>query len=199
MRKEEQMEARPPCEEEAGLLLGIAAYLAWQWLKELPASLHKQQQQLFQHELNRELEGLKLSLSRDLELLKISHAELQVRKTEEFINFGNLQREFLTDKTLLKKLESGDTEAVAKIQKEMLDLATGLFFFASDETVRKYGDWKMGSNKGELDGIDLIRQFGDLMVALRKDLGQTNTELTGDDFLRLFVTDWRKYEDQNAG
>jgi hypothetical protein len=179
-------------------LLITAAYLAWQWIKQLPASLHKQQEQLFQHELNRKLEGLKISLSKDLELLKISQTELQVRKTQEFINFGNLQREFLTDKALLKKLESGDNKVVQKIKKEMLDLATGLFFFASDKTVRKYGDWKMGTIKGELTGIDLLRNFGELMVALRKDLGQTDTKLTGDDFLRLFLTDWPKYEEYSS-
>jgi len=176
------------------LLISIAVFLSWRWLKELPSSLHKQQQQILQYELNRELEDFKNTLSRELEMLKINHAELQLRKTEEFINFGNLQREFLTDKTLLEKLQSGDTEAVSKIQKEILDLATGLFFFASDDTVRKYGEWKMSSSKGELNGIQLLRQFGELMVALRKDLGQKDTQLTGDNFLRLFVTDWHKYE-----
>jgi len=176
------------------IILGLIVFLAWRWLKELPSSLHKQQQQIIQHELNQKLEEFKSSLSKELELLKISHAELQVRKTEEFINFANIQRQFLTDKTLLKKLESGDLKTKSKIQKEILDLSTGLFFFASDETVRKYGEWKMGSNKGELEGIELLRQFGRLMVVLRKDLGQKETVLTENDYLRLFITDWHNYE-----
>lgn len=161
------------------VLLGIAVFIVWRWIKELPAAIHKQQEQIFQH---------------NLDLSKISHAELQLRKTEEFIAFANLQREILADKALLKKLKSGDTEAAEKLQKQILDLSTGLFFFASDETVKKYGEWKMSSSKGELEGIELLRQFGKLMVVLRKDLGQKETSLTEDDFLRLFVTDWHLYE-----
>jgi hypothetical protein len=176
------------------LFLGISFYIVYRWLKELPAAIHKQQEQIFQHKLDTELENIKTLLSKDLELLKISHAELQIRKTEEFIAFANLQREILTDKTLLNKLKSGDTKASEKLQKQILDLSTGLFFFASDETVQKYGEWKVGSIKGELEGIELLRQFGKLMVVLRKDLGQKETSLTEDDFLRLFVNDWHNYE-----
>ena len=176
------------------VLIGISLYVAYGWIKELPKSIHKEQQQIFQHELNQELENLKNNLSKELEMLKISHAEMQIRKTEEFINFGNLQREFLTDKDLLQKLKDGEDGAVNEIQKKVLNLATGLFFFASDETVKKYGDWKMKTNKGELSGIELLRQFGKLMVALRKDLGQSDTELNEDHYLRLFITDWHNFE-----
>lgn len=182
---------------QAALLIG--GILAWRWLKELPAALHRQQEQLLQHELSRELEVLKSSLSQEIELLKISRAELQVRKTEEFISFANLQREFLTDKSLLKRLQAGDAKTLAKLNKQILDLGTGLFFFASDETVQKYGAWRIQSATGELSGVELLRQFGELMVALRRDLGQGETELRGDDFLRLIITDWADYENQEAG
>lgn len=180
-------------------VLLIGGVLAWRWLKELPAALHRQQERLLQHELSRELEVFKNSMSREIELLKISQAELQVRKTEEFIGFANLQREFLTDKSLLKKLEAKDAKTLAKLTKQILDLGTGLFFFASDETVRKYGAWKVRSATGEISGVDVLRQFGELMVALRRDLGQSQTELNGDDFLRLIITDWSNYESREEG
>lgn len=181
----------------AELAIGIALFIIVGWIKKLPDAIHKRSEQAFQHQLNQKLEAFKNELTRELELLKISHAELQVRKTEEFISFANLQREFLTDKSLLKKIEDGDTETASKIQNEILKLATGLFFFASDETVRKYGHWKSDSIKGDIKGIDLLREYGNLMVALRKDLGYKDTQLTSGDYLRLFVNDWHKYEDEN--
>ncbi|MBN1456307.1 MAG: hypothetical protein JW912_00465 [Sedimentisphaerales bacterium] len=178
------------------LVLSIVVLLVWMWIKELPTSFHKLHQQTFQHELNQKLESFKTTLSRELEVFRISHAELQIRKTEEFISFGNLQREFLTDKELLKKLEAGESETVNEINKKILNLATGLFFFASDQTVKKYGDWKTRSGKGELAGIEIVRQFGQLMVALRKDLGHADTALNEDDYLNLFVTDWYKHQNE---
>ena len=176
------------------VLLGIAAFLFWGLIQKLPETIHKRHELSFQHELDQKLEAFKDSLSRELELLKINHAELQVRKTEEFIEFANVQRELLTDNELMKRIEKGDMEAAKKMQNNILKLATGLFFFASDETVRKYGEWKKQSITEEIKGIDLLRQYGWLMVALRKDLGQSKTGLTADDYLRLFVNDWHKYE-----
>ena len=37
------------------LLLGIAVFLLWQWIKQLPASIHKRQEQLFQQQLANDL------------------------------------------------------------------------------------------------------------------------------------------------
>jgi len=176
------------------ILFGIAAVVFWGLIKKLPETIYKRHEQSFQHDLDRKLESFKDSLTRELELLKISHAELQIRKTEQFIEFANVQRELLTDKELLKKIESGDFEAAQKMQNHILKLATGLFFFASDETVRNYGQWKTRSITKDIEGVELLREYGELMVALRKDLGQSNTELTADDYLRLFITDWHKYE-----
>jgi hypothetical protein len=38
--------------------------------------------------------------------------------------------------------------------------------------------------------MKLLSDLGDLMLALRKDVGYSETSLTGDDYLRMFVTDW---------
>jgi hypothetical protein len=59
------------------MLLGIAIFLLWLWLKQLPASIHKRQEQLLQQQL-----------SKELELLKIAQSQIQLRKIERFIDFG---------------------------------------------------------------------------------------------------------------
>ena len=177
------------------ILLG--GTLAWFWLKGLPDSLHRKNEQLLQQSLNRELEGFKADLSRDLELLKISHAELQVQKTQRFIEFGKLQHKMLMDKEFLERVKNDDPQAASEIQADVLHLGIGLFFFASDEAVRDYGSWKIRSAQGELEGADLLRDLGRLMVVLRKDLGYSDTALSEDDYLRMFITDWDQYAGNN--
>lgn len=182
------------------VVLLLALYLGWRWLKALPESLHRRQEQVFQQRLKRELEEFRNTLARELELFKISHAQLQVHKTEEFTSFTKLQQRLLTDVAFQTELKSGNRKAVDELQKAALELATGLFLFASDETVRQYRDWKIGSASGKLSGKEMLLEIGNLMVALRKDLGYQQTELKAADYLRLFITDWDTFEsDTTAG
>lgn len=176
---------------QIGLLVG--AGLIWLWLKGLPDSMHRRQEQLLQKELSSEIENLRATLAAELELLKIAHTELQAKKSEHFIKFGNLQRKMLTDNNFLTKIKSQNTDAINELNSQVMELGTGLFFFASDEAVRDYGEWKAKSSRGELDGIELLRTLGKLMVVLRRDLGYVDTVLTEDDFLKIFITDWHTY------
>lgn len=177
---------------QTALLIGLG--LVGLWLKGLPDSMHRRQEQLLQKELSSEIESLRASLAADLELLKIAHTELQGKKSEHFIRFGNLQRKIFTDKEFLAKIEAQDPKIVNTLNSQVMELGTGLFFFASDDAVRDYGEWKVKSSRGELEGIELLRTLGKLMVVLRRDLGYVDTVLTEDDFLKLFVTDWHEYE-----
>ena len=161
------------------LVLFVILYLAWQWLKGLPAAIHKRQESLFtQH------------LSKELELFKISQSQIQLRKIERFIDFAKLQQDILSNEEFKKKVALKDSAALARLRELVIELGIGLFFFASDETVRKYGTWKRESSRESADPMKLLSDLGDLMLALRKDVGYSETSLTGDDYLRMFVTDW---------
>ena len=167
------------------LVLFIILYLGWQWLKGLPAAIHKRQEKLFsQH------------LSKELELFKISQSQIQLRKIERFIDFAKLQQDILTNEEFKKKIAAKDAGAVTRLRELAIELGIGLFFFASDETVRKYGIWKRESSQEGADPMKLLSDLGELMLALRKDVGYSETGLTGDDYLRMFVTDWDDIRDQ---
>lgn len=160
--------------------LGLSVFLLWQWIKQLPASIHKRQEQLFQQQLGKELE-----------LLKISQSQIQLRKIERFVDFAKIQTNILTNDEFKSKIQNNDPEAVAKLRELIVELGIGLFFFASDSTIREYGTWKTETAK--MDGanpITVLSGLGNLMVALRKDVGYENTELAGSDYLKLFITDW---------
>ncbi len=79
-----------------------------------------------------------------------------------------------------------------------IELGIGLFFFASDETVKRYGKWKRDSGEEGADPMQMLYGLGELMLALRRDVGYHDTTLTSDDYLRMFITDWDRIR-ENPG
>lgn len=125
-----------------------------------------------------------------LEQFKISQSQLQLRKTDEFIKFGDLYRRFFTDRNLKQKLDRQDPNALKEIQDKFVELSIHLFFFASDQTIKKYVEWRRRSQRGEFKGTEVLQEFGELMIMFRRDLGYDTTKITSDDFLFLIVNDW---------
>ncbi|MBE0472423.1 MAG: hypothetical protein IBX55_23310 [Methyloprofundus sp.] len=125
-------------------------------------------------------------------MLKISQSQIQLRKIDKFTDFAKLQQDILTNEEFKRKIAAKDPQAVAKLRELVVELGIGLFFFASDETVKRYGKWKQESAVEGADPMEVLSGLGELMVALRCDVGYGDTTLTGDDYLRMFVTDWDK-------
>lgn len=169
------------------LAIGVALFIIWTWLKGLPAAIHKRQEQLFQQQL-----------SKELELLKISQSQIQLQKIDRFIDFAKLQTDILTNEEFKKQIQDNDPKAIAKLRELAVELGIGLFFFASDTTVREYGKWKVETAKKGVPPLAVISQLGTLMVTLRKDVGYDHTELNADDYLRMFITDWDDVKSQVA-
>lgn len=163
------------------VLIALLFFLTWNWIKGLPAAIHKRQEQLFNQQL-----------SKELELLKISQSQIQLRKIENFIDFAKLQQDILTNKDFQRKIAAKDTKAMTRLRELVVELGIGLFFFASDETVKRYGRWKLESGVEGADPILLLKGLGELMVALRRDVGYIETSLNSDDYLRMFITDCDK-------
>ncbi|MBN1909636.1 MAG: hypothetical protein JW818_07855 [Pirellulales bacterium] len=170
---------------QIGIAIGL--FLLWQWLKQLPAAIHKRQEQLYQQQLDRELE-----------LLKISQSQIQLRKIEKFMDFAKLQADILTNEAFKARIQKNDPKAVAQLREVVVELGIGLFFFASDSTVREYGTWKTETAQEGVDPIVVLSGLGALMVALRKDVGYEDTELRGSDYLKMFITDWDDVESKIA-
>jgi hypothetical protein len=169
------------------LAIGIVLLLLWQWLKGLPSAIHKRQEQSFQQQL-----------SKELELLKIAHSQIQLRKIERFISFAKIQTDILTNEEFKKKIADNDADTIEKLRELVVELGIGLFFFASDTTVREYGKWKRETAIEGINPFVVVSQLGELMVALRKDVGYAETELDRDDYLRMFITDWDEFRNQST-
>ena len=124
-------------------------------------------------------------------MLKISQSQIQLRKIERFIDFAKIQTDILTNEDFRTKIKNEDLDALNTLRELVVDLGIGLFFFASDSTVREYGKWKTESAQEGVDPFFILSGLGNLMVALRKDVGYEDTELEGNDYLKLFITDWK--------
>lgn len=174
----------------------IAAFIYF-YIKGLPEKLHKKNIILFEHDLSEKLETFKSDLTKEIELLKISESQLQIRKIEEFTKITDFLFNYMFDKKFQENLNKNPS----KFNIEMTNIGSRLFYFASDETVKKYVEWKKYglemANKEPIDKKEsgkIIVLFADLVLLMRKDLGYKKTECTRDDFLSIFLTDWDKHK-----
>jgi len=92
-------------------------------------------------------------------------------------------------------------DAYLKTQREfnktMLDLGTKLFIYASDETVKKFVEWRkygLTADTVNFDSKQIIILLAELIVLIRKDVGNTDTQCTKDDFLNIMLKDWDTYQ-----
>lgn len=178
-----------------GIIL-ILGYILFLYLKKLPETLHQKSIKNFEFRLNSSLEELKATLTKEIELAKISQTELQVHKTQEFVRLMEYFNDFLTNKEKQLRLAHSPKEK-EQFNKNMLDLGAKLFFFASDSTVKKYIEWRQYGLRAQQENFDstkILVHYAELMVMIRQDLGYENTKCNADDFLNIMLTDWEQHK-----
>ncbi len=73
----------------------------------------------------------------------------------------------------------------------MQELSKDLIIYGSDDVIRAFQKWVETGRRGEVS----VRQFGKLVVAIRKDMGNKRTKITYEEVLRQFIND---YDDAKA-
>lgn len=179
------------------LLLGV--YFVVQYLRKLPDQIHQKNLKVFELELNKKLELFKIELNKEIELLKIKESQLYIHKAQQFMVLSEIISNLL-DKTYQEKLQK-DPDTQKEFYQKMLNLGTNLFFFASDEPVKKYVEFYRYGQKprdSNFDQSKLVILLAELMVLIRKDLGYKDTACNIDDFLNIKITDWEDYKKQHG-
>src|SRR6266498_4603537 len=74
----------------------------------------------------------------------------------------------------------------SSITDRMFDVNKELVIYASDEVLETYQKWLIGARSGSAS----IGHFGDILVAVRRDMGNPKTKVTSEDVLRQFITDY---------
>lgn len=156
------------------LLIGIIFISVY--IKQLPKTIQEKTLKKFQH-----------SLDEKLELLKISHTELQTLKRNEFIRFSEYWNRTFNDKNLLSN---------KKHINELNSIGLNFFFFASDEVVKKFVELRKILLYSSIDETQnqkkAIVKMAELNLLMRKDLGYHETICNEDDYLNILLKDWEK-------
>ena len=124
----------------------IIGWLIYLYLKSLPEAIHQRSLKRLEHDLSTELENLKSSLAKEIELLKISQTEIQMHKTRELTELAEFYNNVMADKQALNQMTKSP-KVQTQYNKLLMDLGTKLFFFASDSTIRKYLEMRRYSQK----------------------------------------------------
>jgi hypothetical protein len=89
------------------------------------------------------------------------------------------------------KTKTGSTELNNKQIAEAMDTAFDNILYASDEVIQKYGRFRNNSTNetetGSKNSYKTLKLFSELLLAMRKDLGNKYTSLDEVHVLRMFV------------
>lgn len=89
---------------------------------------------------------------------------------------------------MMKDTRHGKKPNEDALVDKMTDANKDLMLYASDDVLALYHDWLARSRRGVMD----LEQFGELIVAIRRDMGHASTRVTADDVLRQLITDYDK-------
>ena len=74
----------------------------------------------------------------------------------------------------------------------LMEAGKKMMLFASDEIFLHYRDWFEMAKQGKVS----LLHFGNLIIKARKDMGLWNTKITGEDILRMLLTDFDEAKKQ---
>lgn len=85
----------------------------------------------------------------------------------------------ITDKELLKRI---------------LDIKKNMFLYASDEMFESFKNWTLELQKPGNNGVDHFKKYFELMKLVRKDMGQSNSKISLDDFMIYIMQNEEEYQ-----
>lgn len=160
------------------LLLGIISFIVL-FIKLLPS-----------HILGRSLK----KLDEKIDHINIVRAQVEPKKVEAYIKFSDAFGDMFADpESFTRDIQTGKKKQ-SEMKKVWYDLGAKLFFFASDNTIRKYLELRAcvfnPSNflQGQLkDPMIPIKLYAEIIESMRKDLGYNDTKCSADDFLKTIM------------
>jgi hypothetical protein len=87
---------------------------------------------------------------------------------------------------MMKATRMGKPIKERELVDRMVDANKDLMLYGSDDVVSLYHQWQIEMRAGQLD----MTRLGQLVVAIRRDMGNATTRITADDVLRQIITDY---------
>lgn len=134
-------------------------------------------------------------ISKIIEDLKESKQRLYEQKRKYYNELIRPYRDVLKN----IKVKNGNTTLNNKQISDAMDTAFDNILYASDEVIEKYGRFRnIDTNDTETGSKNLyktLKFFSDLLLAMRKDLGNKYTSLDDVHILRMFINMSEKEEE----
>ena len=111
--------------------------------------------------------------------------QLSEHKYNTYMTLMNMYTDVMKASKTSKPLKPED------LVDRMQDLGKDLIIYGSDDVVKAFQKWVDAGRKGQMS----IKQFGELVVAIRRDMGNKRTKITHEEVLRQFIND---YDDAKA-
>jgi hypothetical protein len=94
---------------------------------------------------------------------------------------------------LLKQQKGFQKKNDSNFVLQLIDIKKDLFIYAPDIIVKKFMEWN-GYINNNLGDIRHIKVFLELFVLIRKDMGQSKTDITSLDILRSIMTSDEEFD-----
>ena len=158
--------------------LAVCLFLLYLFIKKFPTFWY-----------DRILRRFEKTLDEKIHHLNIVRTQVEPKKIEAYIKFSDTFGDMFADpESLMKDIKSGKVKPDMK--RLWYDLGAKLFFFASDNTIKKYIELRsyIAGSQGQLnDPMIPIRLYSEIIFSMRKDLGYADTTCTADDFLKTIM------------
>jgi hypothetical protein len=76
----------------------------------------------------------------------------------------------------------------AKLKDQMFDLWKGVTFYGSPQVIKALNDWKFNIS-GDNDSIKIMKAIGSILLAMRKDIGLSNSGLTSLTIHQIYINE----------
>ena len=95
---------------------------------------------------------------------------------------------------LLKDVKLDRSQNQDALISRMMDANKELIIYGSDEVVDSYLRWMTEARSGVVD----MEKFGDIVISVRRDMGNPSTRLESHDILRMMLTDYEEAKESGA-
>lgn len=112
--------------------------------------------------------------------------QLSDKKYQVYTKIINLFFGVFEDTISTKKTSQSDIEA------KMIEIVKELTIYGSDGALKQFSYWKRTAGSGKKSPTEGLKDFVDILIALRKDMGHPNTKINYDDVLGMMIIDYDK-------
>lgn len=85
---------------------------------------------------------------------------------------------------ILKRVKKGQPTNADKLVDTMIEIKKDIIIFGSDEVLNNFFNWEKKSHSKES-----LKALSELVISVRRDMGNPKTKITSNDFLKSLVQD----------